>query len=98
MGTGRTGYFAPVEIMTIAGKLSLGGSVALSLATAGLAFMVSGTKNQFASQLRSVEEALRAGKFPTLGFQYTGDFTADTTQPAASVGGWERVGKQPIPT
>jgi hypothetical protein len=79
--------------MTIAGKLSLGGSVALSLATAVLAFMVSGTKNQFANQLRAVEESLRTGKFPTLGFQYTGDFTADTTQPAASVvrvgDGWE---------
>jgi len=71
--------------MTIAGKLSLGGSVALSLATAVLAFMVSGTKNQFANQLRAVEESLRSGKFPTLGFQYTGDFTADTAQPAVSV-------------
>ena len=79
--------------MTIAGKLSLGGSVALSLATAVLAFMVSGTKSQFANQLRAVEESLRGGKFPTLGFQYTGDFTTDTTQPAASVvrvgDGWE---------
>ena len=63
------------------------------MATAVLAFMVSGTKSQFASQLRAVEESLRGGKFPTLGFQYTGDFTTDTTQPAASVGrvgdGWE---------
>lgn len=79
--------------MTIAGKLSLGGSVALSLATAVLAFMVSGTKNQFANQLRAVEEALRGGKFPAIGFQYTGDFATDTTQPAASVvrvgDGWE---------
>ena len=79
--------------MTIAGKLSLGGSVALSLATAGLAFMVSGTKTQFANQLRAVEESLRGGKFPTLGFQYTGDFTTDSSQPAASVvrvgDGWE---------
>jgi myosin heavy subunit len=71
--------------MTIAGKISLGGSVALSLATAVLAFMVSGTKNQFASQLRAVEESLRGGKFPTLGLQYTGDFMTDTAQPAVSV-------------
>jgi len=71
--------------MTIAGKISLGGSVALSLATAVLAFMVSGTKTQFANQLRGVEEALRGGKFPTLGLQYTGDFMTDTSQPAASV-------------
>ena len=71
--------------MTIAGKLSLGSSVALSLATAVLAFMVSGTKMQFANQLRAVEESLRGGKFPTLGLQYTGDFMTDTSQPAASV-------------
>ncbi|NBT90304.1 MAG: hypothetical protein EBT50_05645 [Verrucomicrobia bacterium] len=71
--------------MTIAGKISLGGSVALSIATAVLAFMVSGTKMQFANQLRAVEEALRGGKFPTLGLQYTGDFMTDTAQPAASV-------------
>ena len=71
--------------MTIAGKISLGGSVALSLATAVLAFMVSGTKNQFANQLRAVEESLRGGKFPSLGLQYTGDFMTDTTQPATSV-------------
>lgn len=71
--------------MTIAGKLSLGGSVALSLATAVLAFMVSGTKVQFANQLRAVEESLRGGKFPTLGLQYTGDFMTDTSQPAATV-------------
>ncbi len=71
--------------MTIAGKISLGGSVALSLATAVLAFMVSGTKNQFANQLRAVEESLRGGKFPSLGLQYTGDFMTDTTQPASSV-------------
>jgi peptidoglycan hydrolase CwlO-like protein len=71
--------------MTIAGKISLGGSVALSLATAVLAFMVSGTKNQFANQLREVEESLRSGKFPTLGLQYTGDFKTDLSQPASSV-------------
>lgn len=71
--------------MTIAGKISLGGSVALSLATAVLAFMVSGTKLQFANQLRAVEEALRGGKFPALGLQYTGDFKTDTAQPAMSV-------------
>ena len=71
--------------MTIAGKISLGGSVALSIATAVLAFMVSGTKMQFANQLRAVEESLRGGKFPTLGLQYTGDFMTDTAQPAASV-------------
>ena len=70
--------------MTIAGKLSLGGSVALSLATAVLAFMVSSTKNQFANQLRAVEESLRGGKFPTLGLQYTGDFMTDTAQYAVS--------------
>jgi len=72
--------------MTIAGKISLGGSVALSLATAVLAFMVSGTKTQFANQLRSLEEALRGGKFPTLGMQYTGDFMNDPSQPATAVG------------
>ena len=72
--------------MTIAGKLSLGGSVALSLATAVLAFMVSTKKSTFASQLRAVEEALRGGKFPALGLQYTGDFQTDEAQPAASVG------------
>ena len=71
--------------MTIAGKISLGGSVALSLATAVLAFMVNGTKTQFANQLRAVEESLRGGKFPTLGLQYTGDFMTDTSQPAATV-------------
>jgi len=71
--------------MTIAGKISLGGSVTLSLATAVLAFLVSGTKMQFANQLRGVEEALRGGKFPTLGLQYTGDFMTDTSQPAGSV-------------
>lgn len=57
----------------------------MSLATAVLAFMVSGTKNQFANQLRAVEESLRGGKFSTLGLQYTGDFMTDTAQPAASV-------------
>lgn len=71
--------------MTIAGKISLGSSVALSLATAVLAFMVSGTKTQFANQLRSVEESLRGGKFPGLGLQYTADFMTDTSQPAATV-------------
>ena len=71
--------------MTIAGKISLGGSVALSLATAVLAFLVSGTKTQFAGQLRAVEESLRGGKFPGLGLQYTADFQTDTSQPAASV-------------
>lgn len=71
--------------MTIAGKISLGGSVALSLATAVLAFMVSGTKTQFANQLRAVEEALRGGKFATLGLQYTGDFMTDQAQPAVTV-------------
>jgi len=71
--------------MTIAGKISLGGSVALSLATAALAFMVSGTKNQFANQLRAVEESLRGGKFPTLGLQYTSDFQTDQSQPGAAV-------------
>ena len=59
--------------------------MALSLATAVLAFMVSGTKNQFANQLLAVEESLRGGKFPTLGLQYTADFKTDTSQPASSV-------------
>lgn len=71
--------------MTIAGKISLGSSVALSLATAVLAFMVTGTKTQFASQLRAVEESLRGGKFPVLGLQYTGDFMTDPSQPAATI-------------
>jgi predicted RNase H-like nuclease (RuvC/YqgF family) len=79
--------------MSIAGKISLGGSVALSLATAALAFLVSGSKSQFANQLRAVEESLRGGKFPGIGFQYTGNFTTDPAQPAASVvkvgDGWE---------
>lgn len=57
----------------------------LSLATAVLAFMVSGTKTQFANQLRAVEEALRGGKFATLGLQYTGDFMTDQAQPAVAV-------------
>ena len=77
--------FALGQIMTIAGKISLGGSVALSMATAVLAFMVSGTKTQFANQLRAAEESLRGGKFPTLGLQYTGDFMTDTSQPAATI-------------
>lgn len=80
--------------MTIAGKISLGGSVALSLATAVLAFMVSTKKSTFANQLRAVEEALRGGKFAATGFQYTGDYAADETQPASSVvrvgEGWEK--------
>lgn len=71
--------------MTIAGKISLGGSVGLSLATAVLAFLVSTKKTDFANQLRAVEETLRGGKFPALGLQYTADFQTDTTQPAASV-------------
>jgi len=57
----------------------------MSLATAVLAFLVSGTKTQFANQLRSVEDALRGGKFPALGLQYTADFKTDLSQPAASV-------------
>ena len=63
----------------------MGGSVALSMATAVLAFMVSGTKTQFANQLRAAEESLRGGKFPALGLQYTGDFMTDTSQPAATI-------------
>lgn len=50
-----------------------------------LAFMVSGTKTQFANQLRAAEESLRGGKFPALGLQYTGDFMTDTSQPAATI-------------
>jgi len=72
--------------MTIAGKLSLGGSVALSLATAALAFMVMGTKTRFSQQLRSVESSLQGGKFPALGLQYTSSFLDNEAEPAATVG------------
>ncbi len=72
--------------MTIAGKLSLGGSVALSLATAGLAFMVMGSKTRFSQQLRSVESSLQGGKFPALGLQYTSSFLDNESEPAATVG------------
>jgi hypothetical protein len=71
--------------MTIAGKISLGGSVALSLATAALAFMVMGTKNRFSQQLVAVESSLRDGKFTTLGLPYTGNFMENEAEPAATV-------------
>jgi DNA repair exonuclease SbcCD ATPase subunit len=78
--------------MTIAGKLSLGGSVALSLATAGLAFMVMGSKTRFSQQLRAVESSLQGGKFSSLGLQYTSSFLDNEAEPAATVGkagdGW----------
>lgn len=71
--------------MTIAGKLSLGGSVALSLATAGLAFMVMGSKTRFSQQLHAVESSLQGGKFSALGLQYTASFLDNEAEPAASV-------------
>ena len=71
--------------MTIAGKLSLGGSVALSIATAALAFMVMSTKTRFTQQLRSVESTLQGGKFPGLGLQYTSSFLENEAEPAATV-------------
>lgn len=71
--------------MTIAGKLSLGGSVALSLATAGLAFMVMGSKTRFSQQLHAVESSLQGGKFSALGLQYTSSFLDNEAEPAASV-------------
>lgn len=71
--------------MTIAGKISLGGSVGLSLATAALAFMVMGTKNRFSQQLLAVESSLREGKFTTLGLPYTGNFVENEAEPAATV-------------
>ena len=76
---------AQTKIMTIAGKLSLGTSVALSLATAVLAFMVMGTKTRFTQQLRSVESSLQGGKFPSLGLQYTSSFLDNEAEPAATV-------------
>jgi myosin heavy subunit len=60
--------------------------VALSLATAALAFMVMGTKTRFSQQLRSVESSLQGGKFPTLGLQYTSSFLDNEAEPAATVG------------
>jgi myosin heavy subunit len=71
--------------MTIAGKISLGGSVALSLATAALAFMVMGTKTRFSNQLGAVESSLREGKFAALGLPYTGNFMENEAEPAATV-------------
>jgi cell shape-determining protein MreC len=71
--------------MTIAGKISLGGSVALSLATAALAVMVMGTKNRFSQQLVAVESSLRDGKFTTLGLPYTGNYIENEAEPAATV-------------
>jgi len=81
--------------MTIAGKLSLGSSVALSLATAGLAFMVMGSKTRFSQQLHAVESSLQGGKFSALGLQYTTSFLDNEAEPAASVSkageGWAQV-------
>ena len=71
--------------MSIAGKISLGGSVGLSLATAALAFMVMGTKSRFSQQLVAVESALREGKFTALGLPYTANFMETESEPAATV-------------
>ena len=78
-------FWLQARSMTIAGKLSLGGSVALSVATAALAFMVMGTKTRFTQQLRSVESTLQGGKFPGLGLQYTSSFLENEAEPAATV-------------
>ena len=75
----------PATYMTIAGKLSLGGSVGLSLATAALAFMVMTKKTQFANQLRAVEASLTSGKFTALGLPYTGNFMENEAEPATTV-------------
>ncbi len=71
--------------MTIAGKISLGGSVGLSLATAVLAGMVMTTKTRFATQLHAVEASLTGGKFSSLGLPYTGSFLENEAEPAATV-------------
>ena len=75
----------PATYMTIAGKISLGGSVGLSLATAALAFMVMGKKTQFANQLHAVETSLTSGKFTALGLPYTGNFIENEAEPAATI-------------
>lgn len=59
--------------------------MALSLATAGLAFMVMGSKTRFSQQLHAVESMLQGGKFSTLGLQYTSSFLDNEAEPAASV-------------
>ena len=63
----------------------MGGSVAISLATAALAFMVMGTKNRFSQQLVAVESSLRDGKFTTLGLPYTSNYMENEAEPAATV-------------
>ena len=82
---GAEAILLPATPMTIAGKISLGGSVGLSLATAALAFMVMGTKNRFSQQLIAVESSLRDNKFTTLGLPYTGNFIENEAEPAATV-------------
>jgi len=82
---GAEAMLLPAAPMTIAGKISLGGSVGLSLATAALAFMVMGTKNRFSQQLVAVESSLRDNKFTTLGLPYTGNFIENEAEPAATV-------------
>jgi len=82
---GAEAILLPATPMTIAGKISLGGSVGLSLATAALAFMVMGTKNRFSQQLVAVESSLRDNKFTTLGLPYTGNFIENEAEPAATV-------------
>ena len=82
---GAEAMLLPATPMTIAGKISLGGSVGLSLATAALAFMVMGTKNRFSQQLIAVESSLRDNKFTTLGLPYTGNFIENEAEPAATV-------------
>jgi hypothetical protein len=72
--------------MTIAGKISMGGSIAISLATAGLAWWVMTTKtNRYMEQLRAVESSLTGGKFTALGLPYTGNFAENEAEPATTV-------------
>jgi hypothetical protein len=71
--------------MTIAGKISMGGSIAISLATAGLAFVVMTTKTRYTEQLRAVESSLTGGKFASLGLPYAGNFMENEAEPAATI-------------
>jgi len=79
------GNLSPDASMTIAGKISMGGSIAISLATAGLAFMVMTTKTRYTEQLRAVESSLTGGKFAALGLPYTGNFMENEAEPAATI-------------
>jgi len=63
----------------------MGGSIAISLATAGLAFMVMTTKTRYTEQLRAVESSLTGGKFAALGLPYTGNFMENEAEPAATI-------------